>query len=105
MKKSFSSCNLQLYKNGEAVINDVVLRAFQHQARQWIPAKTVTIETKIFTEEGFKLKDIALVLFQTRKALHVHFSYDLLLDQDKDATIGSLATCIWKNMLKAVQYN
>ena len=105
MKKSYSSCNLQLYKNGEAVINDVVLRAFQHQASQWIPAKTLTADTKIFTEEGFKLKDIAFVLFQTRKSLHVRFSYDLLLDQDKDATIGSLATCIWKDMLKAVQNN
>lgn len=105
MKTSYSFYNMQLYKNGEAIINELVLKAFQHQARQWIPAKTLTTDTKIFTEGGFKLKDIAFVLFQTRKSLHVRFSYDLLLDQDKDATIGSLATCIWKNLLKAVQYN
>ncbi|MBL7882542.1 MAG: hypothetical protein JNL69_00620 [Bacteroidia bacterium] len=105
MKNSYSSSNLQLYKNGHAIINDVVLRAFQHQAKQWIPAKILTAYTKIFTEGGFKLKDIAIVLFQTRKTLHVRFSYDLLLDQNKDATIGSLATCIWKNMLEAEQNN
>lgn len=104
MKKSYYS-NLHLYSNGEAVVNEVVLKAFEQQAKERMPAKTLSMQTKIFTEGGFTLKDIANVLFQTRIHLLVPFSYDLLLEQHKDATIGSLAAGIWKSMMKAIRYN
>lgn len=103
-----SSClwsNPQLYSNGETVISNVVLSAFRQLVRKWKPEKDLTTDTKILTEDGFTLKEIALVLFQTRKSMLIPFLYDLLPEQDKDATIGSLTKCSWKNMLKAIQYN
>lgn len=64
-----------------------------------------TADTKMFTEAGLTLGDIAHVIYQMRIGLLTPFSYDLLLEQYIDSTIGDLAHCIWKRMAKAIRYN
>ena len=105
MQKRFFLSNHALYQNSEAAVCNAVLHAIQKQAAYTNASKSFTCHTKMFTEAGLTIGDIAHVIYQIRISLLVPFSYDLLLEQETDATIGDLAHGIWKGMLKAIEYN
>lgn len=105
MKKSFFLANLELYKNGEAIVCNIVLSAIKNSMGNNYISKTFTPDTKIFSEARLTMKDIAYVIYQVRTHLLIPFSSNLLFEQYRDATIGDLAHGIWKNMLKAIVYN
>lgn len=105
MKKKIYLSDLQLYKNGQAVIGDIIIHSIQEQKVGVATIKSLNSETKLFSEAHLTLKDIAQLLFKIRRLLMVPFSYTILLDQGKDATISDLTNSVWKSMLQSVKYN
>ncbi|CAN5501610.1 hypothetical protein BH11BAC3_BH11BAC3_28730 [soil metagenome] len=105
MTKQIFSINQAFYKDGEAIICNSVLNIVKSQVSKSHQLHTFTAQSKIFTDVGLSVKDLALVIYAIRTNLLVPFSYDILLDQQKETTIGDLAHSIWKSMLKSMQYN
>ncbi|MEO6232527.1 MAG: hypothetical protein ABJB11_22235 [Ferruginibacter sp.] len=105
MTKQIFSINQAFYKDGEAIVCNSILNIVKSQVSKSHPVHTFTAQTKIFTDAGLSPKDLALVIYMIRTKLLVPFSYDILLEQQKEATIGDLAHSIWKSMLKCMQYN
>lgn len=105
MTQHIFSINQAFYTHGEAIVCNSVLNIVKSQVSNSHNVNTFTAQTKIFTDAGLSVKDLALVIYTIRTTLLVPFSYDILLDQQKETTIGDLAHSIWKSMLNSMQYN
>ncbi|MBC7934507.1 MAG: hypothetical protein H7Y86_03985 [Rhizobacter sp.] len=54
--------NLPLYNNGEAIVYNAVLKAAQMQVTNK-STTVITPDTKMFTEAGLTMKEIASIIF------------------------------------------
>ncbi len=105
MTQNLFLINQAFYKDGEAIVCNSVLNIVKAQLGNGYSVSSFNAETKIFTDAGLSVEDLAQVIYKIRTKLLVPFSYDILLEQHKEATIGDLANSIWKSMLKGMQYN
>lgn len=91
------------YMKGRDEVCKIVLAACSKLVQD--KDRTVSLQSKLFTELDFTVAEIITVILECGKAVMIKFSYSLVLQQDENFTVEDMAGQLWKYMCRVFKNN